>query len=117
MNNRILIVEDDAVFCKLLTRFLSKNNFEVLDAQDGKNALKLVAENDFSYAILDYRLPDMNGIDILKKIKVKNEDTKVILITRYGDRGVANAAIEYGADAFISKPINPDELLQVVKGL
>lgn len=116
MNNKILIVEDDAVFCKLLTRFLSKNDFEVSDAQNGADALQFLKNMDFGYAILDYRLPDMNGIDILKKIKEKTPNTKVIIISRYGDEDVANKAVQVGADAFISKPINPTELLEVIKG-
>lgn len=115
--NKILIVEDDVVFCKLLTRFLTKNNYEVLDAQDGKKALGLIERTDFDLAILDYRLPDMNGIDILKKIKSKKTSTKVILMTRYGDEGIANKSVEEGADAFVSKPINPTELLELIKGL
>lgn len=117
MNNKILIVEDDAVFCRLLTRFLSRNNFEVMDAQNGRDALELMKLNTFKLAILDYRLPDMNGIDILKKLKESNSDAKSILITRYGDKDIAAKAINEGADAFVSKPINPDELLEVIKGL
>jgi DNA-binding response OmpR family regulator len=115
--NKILIVEDDIVFCKLLTRFLTKNDFQVLDAQAGKEALNLLESNSFDLAILDYRLPDMNGIDILKKIKRKENNTKIILMTRYGDEGIANKAVSEGADAFVSKPINPTELLEVIKGL
>jgi len=104
------------VFCKLLTRFLTKNNFEVMDAQNGKDALELVNLNFFELAILDYRLPDMTGIEILKKVKEKNPSSRVLLITRYGDQDVAVKALDSGADAFISKPINPDELLQVIQG-
>lgn len=117
MNTTILIVEDDAVFCKLLTRFLGKNGFLVTDAQDGKNAMKLVEHEEFSIAILDYRLPDMDGIEILQHLKHKNPSTKVILMTRYGDEGVAQLAIEKGADAFIAKPIDPTELLEIIQGI
>ncbi|MCH7415044.1 response regulator [Belliella sp. R4-6] len=117
MSNKILIVEDDVVFCKLLTRFLSKNNFQVMDAQNGRDALELMELNDFGFAILDYRLPDMNGIDILEKLKSINQGSKVVLITRYGDQDIATEAIEKGADAFVSKPINPDDLLNVINGL
>ncbi|MCH7399383.1 response regulator [Belliella sp. DSM 107340] len=117
MSNKILIVEDDVVFCKLLTRFLSKNNFQVMDAQNGRDALELMELNDFGFAILDYRLPDMNGIDILEKLKSKNQESKIVLITRYGDEDIATKAIDKGADAFVSKPINPDDLLSVINGL
>ena len=116
MNKKILIVEDDVVFCKLLTRYLTKNNFEVMDAQNGKDALELINLNNFELAILDYRLPDITGIEILEKVKSKTPQAKVILITRYGDQDVAVKAIDSGADAFISKPINPDELLEVIQG-
>lgn len=117
MNKKILIVEDDVVFCKLLTRFLSKNGFEVMDAQNGKDAFELMELNDFELAVLDYRLPDITGIEILSKLKEKNTNSRVILITRFGDQEVASKAIAAGADAFISKPINPDELLEVIRNL
>lgn len=117
MNTNILIVEDDAVFCKLLTRFLGKNGYLVADAQDGKSAVELIEKQEFSLGIFDYRLPDMDGIEILQLIKEKNPATKVIIMTRFGDEGIANLAIEKGADAFIAKPINPKELLEVIKGI
>ncbi len=117
MSQKILIVEDDVVFCKLLTRFLAKNDFEVMDAQTGRDAFELIELNTFSLAILDYRLPDVTGVEILSKIKSKNPDSKVILITRYGDDAVAQEAKKAGADAFISKPINPEELLSVIQDL
>lgn len=117
MHKKILIVEDDVVFCKLLTRFLAKNNFEVMDAQNGRDALELMELNSFELAVLDYRLPDMTGIEILSKIKEKRADSKVVMITRYGDQDIASKAIDKGADAFVSKPINPDELLEVLQGL
>jgi DNA-binding response OmpR family regulator len=117
MNVKILIVEDDVIFCKLLTKFLSKNGFEVMDAQNGKDAFELMELNVFKLAVLDYRLPDMTGIEILIKLKEKQPDSKVVLITRYGDQEVGSKAIAAGADAFISKPINPDELLEVIKNL
>jgi two-component system response regulator HydG len=117
MNKKILIVEDDVVFCKLLTRFLSKNGFEVMDAQNGKDAFELMELNNFELAVLDYRLPDMTGIEILSKLKEKQTSSRVVLITRFGDQEVASKAIAAGADAFISKPINPDELLEVIRKL
>ncbi|SNR95269.1 Response regulator receiver domain-containing protein [Belliella buryatensis] len=117
MNKKILIVEDDVVFCRLLTKFLSRNNFEVMDAQNGRDAFELMEMNEFKLAILDYRLPDMTGLEILEKLKSKSPGSKIILITRYGDQDIANQAIEKGADAFISKPINPNELLEVINKL
>jgi len=117
MIKNILVVEDDVVFCKLLTRFLDKNQYQTKDAQSAKQAFSLLQEKSFDLAILDYRLPDDNGLSILKNIKKENKVGKVIIITRYGDEEVASQAIELGADAYISKPINPDELLTVIRGL
>jgi DNA-binding response OmpR family regulator len=117
MIKNILIVEDDVVFCKLLTRFLTKNNFQTQDAQSAKQAFNLLNEGSFDLAILDYRLPDDTGLSILKEIKDNHKVSKVILITRYGDEEVANKAIDLGADAYVSKPINPDELLSVIQSL
>jgi DNA-binding response OmpR family regulator len=117
MIKNILVVEDDVVFCKLLTRFLDKNQYQTQDAQSAKQAFGLLQEKSFDLAILDYRLPDDNGLSILKNIKKENKVGKVIIITRYGDEEVASQAIELGADAYISKPINPDELLTVIRGL
>ncbi|MGY6559811.1 MAG: response regulator [Nitritalea sp.] len=114
MSAKILIVEDDVVFCKMLTRFLSKQGYEVRDAQNGKDAKELIALNTFDLAILDYRLPDMNGIEILQHMRAEEATAKVILITRYGDDEIASKAIEEGAAAFVSKPINPKELTEVI---
>ncbi|MBS9524884.1 response regulator [Litoribacter ruber] len=117
MIKNILIVEDDVVFCKLLTRFLTKNSYTTKDAQSAKQAFELLKEQTFDLAILDYRLPDDNGLSILESIKEGDKVSKVILITRYGDQEVANKAIDLGADAYVSKPINPDELLNVIQNL
>ncbi|WP_158856927.1 response regulator [Lunatibacter salilacus] len=113
--SKILIVEDDVVFCKMLTRFLSKNGFGVSDAQTAKSAYGILEEDSFDLAILDYRLPDENGIDILKKIKASYPETKVMLITRFSNQEVANEALQEGADAYVSKPIDPKELLEQIR--
>jgi DNA-binding response OmpR family regulator len=113
--SKILIVEDDVVFCKMLTRFLSKNGFGVSDAQSARSAYDILEKNTFDLAILDYRLPDENGIDILKKIKAAHPQTKVILITRFSNQEVADEARQEGADAYVSKPIDPKELLEQIR--
>lgn len=115
MINKILIVEDDVVFCKMLTRFLIKNGYGVSDAQSAKGAYSLLDGASFDLAILDYRLPDESGIAILKRIKTKDPKTKVILITRFSNDEVAEEARQAGADAFVSKPIDPKELMIQIK--
>jgi DNA-binding response OmpR family regulator len=70
MINTILIVEDDIVFCKMLTRFLVKKGYAVSDAQSAAGAHSYLEQKNFDLAILDYKLPDGSGIEILKKINV-----------------------------------------------
>lgn len=111
MINKILIVEDDIVFCKMLTRFLVKNGYDVADAQSASQAYNHLKKGKFDLAILDYKLPDESGIDILKRIKGDSSDTKVILITRFSSQQVEQEAEQEGADAYISKPIDPNDLL------
>ncbi|WP_194777609.1 response regulator [Pararhodonellum marinum] len=117
MIHKILVVEDDVVFCKLLTRFLSKKEFVTNDAQKASDAYALMESNQYDLAILDYRLPGENGLEILKKIKKEYPDMKVILISRFGDTETADEAKSLGAEAYVSKPINPDELLEVIHSL
>lgn len=115
--NKILIVEDDVVFCKMLTRFLSKNGYEVLDAQTASQAFQHLRENEIDLAILDYRLPDANGIEILKRIKQDKPATKSILITRFTDDDLKRQADQEGVDAYISKPLDPKDLLAKIRSL
>jgi DNA-binding response OmpR family regulator len=120
MNNMIstiLIVEDDVVFCKMLTKFLIKNGFGVSDAQTARSAYGLLEEKSFDLAILDYRLPDENGIDILKKIKNNYPKTKVMLITRFSNSDVEEEAQQAGADAYVSKPIDPNVLMEQIRAM
>jgi DNA-binding response OmpR family regulator len=116
MGKKLLLVEDDTVFSKLISKFLDKNGFEVSDARNGKDALQMMDVDRFDLAILDYRLPDMNGLEVLASMKEKFPESKVVLMTRFGEEA-AGKAIGAGADAFISKPINPEELLEVVSRL
>lgn len=113
----ILIVEDDVVFCKMLTRFLSKNGYKVHDAQNASTAYQLLKEHEIDLAILDYRLPDANGLEIFQKLKGEQPGSKAILITRFSDEALRAEADEVGIDGYISKPLDPSELLQKIRSL
>lgn len=115
--NKILIVEDDVVFCKMLTRFLSKNGYQVLDAQNAATAYQLLKDQQIDLAILDYRLPDANGLEIFKSIKKHQPDTKAILITRFSDESLKKEADDAGIDGYIGKPLDPNELLVQIRSL
>lgn len=111
---KVLIVDDDFTFNLMLKTFLEKNNFDVTQSSSGKEALKLIkSSHNFDVILLDLRLPDINGIDLLKKVKESSSDPSplVLLMTSYADIKTAVSAIKAGAYDYITKPLNPDELL------
>lgn len=111
MNKRLLIVDDDVTFCKLLASFLSKNGFEVQTAHHVYEAKQKLSQNQFQFLLLDYRLPDGNGLEILAAAKDLSSDVVAIVMTSFNDIRTAVKAIQLGAKNYIIKPINPDELL------
>lgn len=111
---KILIVDDDLSFGMMVEGFLKRHSFEVtLAASFSKAALALKGE-PFDLVLTDYRLPDGTGMDVLQTVKKKDPATSVILITAYSDIRVAVEAIKSGAFEYITKPVNPEELLHVI---
>jgi len=117
MNNSILIVEDDIVFCKLLDRYLTGKFFKTQDAQTASDAMKLIDRASFDFAVIDYRLPDHSGIEVLKYLRKEQPDTKVIMMSRFDDPNLVEEMKQNGAHTFIKKPIKPQELLATIEGL
>jgi two-component system response regulator HydG len=111
----ILLIEDDLTFSRILDGFLSKNSFQVVAHHSGKDGLKAFLARSFSLVLLDYRLPDMTGMDVLLEMKKTHPDTPVIIMTSFSDIRTAVKAIKVGAFEYITKPVNPDELLMVVR--
>lgn len=112
---RILVIDDDKDICLILTRFLNKNNYNVLIAHSGKEGLTLVGTEDFDLILCDYKLPDITGINLLKKVKELNPSIPFIIITGYSDVRTAVETFRYGASDYIIKPLHPDELLVTVR--
>ena len=111
---KILLIEDDVPFCKLLEKFLIKKSFEVVtafSAAEGKNSLRSA---DFDLVISDLRLPDYDGLLLLSEIKSDFPNLPVLLMTGYADVNTAVKAIKNGATDYISKPFNPEEVLLVI---
>lgn len=112
---KILIVDDDVAFCKMLETFLSKKGYEVLTAFSAESALKyLETEKDLRIILSDVRLPKKDGTEVLKTAKSKMENAQVILMTGYAEVSLAVDAMKMGAFDYISKPINPDKLLDII---
>ncbi|UII22727.1 sigma-54-dependent transcriptional regulator [Fulvivirga ligni] len=112
---KILIVEDDISFATMLKGFLEKNSFDCQHATDALSALRLLNQSDYDIVISDLKMPDYDGIELLGDIKKKNYRCNVIIMTSYAHIKTAVQAIKLGAFEYIAKPINPDELLSVIK--
>jgi len=114
MSSKILVIDDDTAFCVMLKTFLQKKGFEVTNAFKGQEAEELITKQDFDVVLTDIRLPDSDGLKILKLVKEVSLDTQVILMTGYTDIKTAVDAIKNGAFDYVGKPINPDEILHTI---
>lgn len=112
---KILIIDDDVDICALLKRFLERKGYEVTTSFKGEEGLQLFHSSDFDVVLTDFRLPDMDGIDVLKSIKKSKPTVPVIVITGYSDVGQAVKVIRLGAFEYVTKPIFPEEILMLVK--
>lgn len=110
----ILIIEDDVSFCLMMKTFLAKKGFQVFSAFSFKEATVILNDQQIDLVLTDVRLPDSDGIEILKFIKEVNPSTQVILMTGYTDIKTAVNVMKMGAFDYVSKPINSDELLLTI---
>jgi len=111
---KILIIEDDIAFCKLLEKFLIKKAYDVTIAFSASEAREAVKNESFDLILTDLRLPDSDGIGLMSEFKNSHPHIPVILMTGYSDVNTAVKAIKNGAADYISKPFNPDEVLLVI---
>lgn len=111
----ILIIEDDITFSLMLTTWLGKKGFEVTTSSSVSDAKSRIENNLFDLILSDLRLPDGDGIDLLKWMKKKDSSIPLIMMTSYADIQTAVQAIKLGASDYISKPLNPDELLGKIR--
>ena len=109
---KILIVDDDTTFCIMLRKWLEKRGFDVDTAFSYKDAVKQLDKAGFDLVLTDLRLPDKDGIDLLRVIKEKTPETQVLLMTGYADIQTAVTAIKLGAFDYVAKPVIPDEILK-----
>src|SRR5436190_3099666 len=113
--NNILVIDDDVDICTLLNRYLSKNGFNVTTAYSGKAALESIINHVPDIVLCDFRLEDMNGSELLEKIKEKNPQVPVIIMTGYSDVRTAVNIMKSGAFDYVTKPLLPEEILLTLK--
>lgn len=114
MKKKILIIDDEVNIGLLLSKFLTRNGFEVANAITGNSAMDILTTETFDLVLCDYRLDDTDGREILIKIKENYPSTGVIIITGYSDIKLAVELIKLGAYDYITKPLYPDEILNTI---
>ncbi|MEP6849525.1 MAG: sigma-54 dependent transcriptional regulator [Acidobacteriota bacterium] len=112
---KALVVDDDKVTLELLTFQLNAEGFETLSAENGTAGLAYVSENDFDIILTDLNLPDMSGIEMVRKSKEISPQTEIIMVTGFGSTEKAIEATKAGAFHYVEKPIDFDELFLLVQ--
>lgn len=108
--NKVLVVDDEPIVVNSIRKILSRKGFSVQEAFTCKDALAAVFANDYDLVLLDMRLTDGNGIDVLQKIKARKPQLRVVIVTGYASTDTAVEAIQKGASDYMPKPFTPDEL-------
>ncbi|MEK6717520.1 MAG: response regulator [candidate division NC10 bacterium] len=114
MRARILVVDDEEVLCRLFTERLRLEGFQVTTARSGREALALLEQEPRDLIVLDLDMPGMNGLDILRRIRERAWEVKVVVLTAYGTVQRAREALALGVREFIGKPFDLDRLLRIV---
>ena len=109
----VLLVDDDRSILRTFARILQRAGFQTETAENGEEALKKIQMNSYDIALIDIVLGDSNGLDLLPKIKETSPNTIKIMITGADTNERRGEACKNGADAYLTKPVTPEELLNV----
>ena len=109
-NKSLLIVDDDNPFRERLSRAMEKRGFQVLQAESVKKGLETVKVKKPGFAVVDLRLSDGNGLEVVKEIQISNSSSRIIMLTGYGNIPTAVAAIKQGAIDYLAKPADADDV-------
>jgi DNA-binding NtrC family response regulator len=112
---QLLIVDDEEKFLEAIAKRLRLKNFDVATATNGKDALKAAKKGKFDVAILDLKMPDMEGTEVLKVLKSKHKYLEAVMLTGHGTIGSAVECTKLGAFGYIEKPYDFDELVDVLQ--
>jgi len=113
--SKVLVVEDDVAFGTMLKTFLEKREYKVTLVYSASEAFKKISANKFDLVLTDVRLPDNDGLEILKNVKNENPSTQVIVMTSYAEISMAVNAMKEGAFDYVSKPFRPESILQTIE--
>ena len=115
MNENILVVDDDTELRKVLSSILSEEGYSVKTVENGKQAIEVSEKKRFDLALIDIKLPDMEGTELLQKLKIKQPHIVMIIVTGFPTLENAMEAVNEGADGYILKPFEIQKLLQAVR--
>jgi len=111
---KVLVVDDEPPIRKLLRLGLSTQGYDILDAPSGKAALELIGQKP-DLVILDLGLPDIDGLELLRRIRATNEGVPIVVLSSRGEEGAKVQALDLGADDYVTKPFGMDELLARIR--
>ena len=112
---RLLLVDDEVGFLEVLTKRLGKRGIAVTTASSGLEAIRLLRQNDFDVAVVDLKMADMDGIDVLNIFKKMAPELAVIILTGHGSEQAAREGIEKGAFDYLTKPCSLEALLDIIR--
>ena len=107
----ILIVDDDATYRERLVRAFRERGFEVRGAADGESAIRAATEDSSEYAVVDLRMPDRTGLEVVQELKRIDPCTQIVVLTAYGSIATALEAVRLGAAHYLTKPADVDDIL------
>ncbi|OGR90920.1 MAG: hypothetical protein A2992_01690 [Elusimicrobia bacterium RIFCSPLOWO2_01_FULL_59_12] len=112
---RILVVDDDQTMRMLLREILNGRRYEVLEAQNGQEALERIRREPIDLVITDRSMPSMGGLELLQVLRDENRGIPTLLISAYGDEALWAAAIGLGAEDYLLKPFSSESVMKIVK--
>ena len=117
MTSKILVIDDEPDFCRLFANVLTEMGHEVSTAVGGRQGLVETRENPPDIVFLDVKMPEMGGLECLRRLRKNKRKFVVVVMTGYGDIASAREALRLGADEYICKPFDLDDLKQLVDEL
>jgi len=113
---KILIVEDEAIIASIISRSLKYHGYSVTVTRKGKDALEKIQISNYNLILLDIGLPDISGIELLKKIRETDDEIIIILITGRPCLETSVDSVNNGADGYLIKPLRENELIDIIEG-
>ena len=112
---RLLLVDDETGFANVLSKRISRRNIEVTTACSGSEAIQALRGREFDVAVLDLKMEDMNGLEVLKILRIMDPKLAVIMLTGHGSAEAARQGLKLGAYDYLTKPCELEELLKKIK--